>query len=93
VRKADGDAAEAAARLRGAGALLGLLERRAEDYFRAAPGAGGPDEAEVERLVAERTAARAARDFARADAIRDELAAAGVELEDGAGGTRWRRVR
>ncbi len=43
-------------------------------------------------LLAERDAARAARDWARADALRDELAAAGIELVDGPAGTTWRRV-
>ncbi len=46
----------------------------------------------VERKIEERNAARAARDFATADAIRGELAARGVVLEDGAGGTRWKVV-
>ena len=46
---------------------------------------------EIERLIEARNAARANKDFAGADRIRDELAAAGVVLEDGAGGTTWRR--
>jgi cysteinyl-tRNA synthetase len=50
------------------------------------------DEAEIERLIAERAAARKARDFARADEIRDRLAGQGVVLEDSAEGTRWRRA-
>ena len=54
------------------------------------PPGGGVDT--VARLLAERLAARKARDFARADAIRKELSDAGVILEDGPQGTAWRRA-
>lgn len=47
---------------------------------------------EIERLIAERQAARRGRDYAAADRIRDELAARGVALEDSAGGTRWKQI-
>jgi cysteinyl-tRNA synthetase len=50
-------------------------------------------DADVERLIEERVQARKDRDFTRADAIRDELAQAGILLEDTAQGTRWRRRR
>lgn len=81
------------AMLRDVGATLGLFLEppatvlgRMEQRQRAARGI---DEAEVERLVAERTAARGAKDFARADALRDELAAMGVVIKDSASGTSW----
>jgi cysteinyl-tRNA synthetase len=51
----------------------------------------GEENDRIDALVAERDRARAARDFATSDRIRDELAAMGVSIEDGAGGTRWHR--
>ena len=79
-----GDTA-AAASLKAGGALLGLLQADPASWFKQ-----GVDSAMVESAIAERLAARKARDFARADAIRAELAARGVVLEDGPGGTTWR---
>ncbi len=52
---------------------------------------GGLSDDEIETLISSRAEARDARDFARADAIRDQLAEAGVTIEDGADGTRWLR--
>ncbi|HCB37255.1 MAG TPA: cysteine--tRNA ligase, partial [Acidimicrobiaceae bacterium] len=51
-----------------------------------------PDDAEVERLLGERRAARDADDFAAADAIRDRLADLGVAVEDTPAGPVWRRL-
>ena len=94
LRQAGDDAARRAlaGRLRASAALLGLLGRSAQDWFRAGPAADGLGEGDIEALIEARRAARAGKDFARADAIRDELTAAGIELEDTAGGTRWRRL-
>ena len=50
-------------------------------------------DAEVERLIAERQAARGRRDFARADEVRQQLLAMGIQLDDTQDGTRWKRIR
>jgi cysteinyl-tRNA synthetase len=54
--------------------------------------AAGPTKATIEQLIAARQAARAARDFARADALRQELVALGIGIEDSAVGTTWHRL-
>jgi cysteinyl-tRNA synthetase len=75
------------------GRLLGLLEQAPEDWFRWRPKAdSGLDDAEIDALVADRRAARAAKDFAEADRLRDLLVAAGIALEDKPDRTLWRRV-
>ena len=79
--------AEAKAALLGGGALLGLLQQAPQAWFQR--GENTIDAAHVEALLQQRRDARAARDFARADAIRDELGAMGVLIEDSAQGTRW----
>jgi len=82
-----GDAA-AASGLRAGGALMGLLQADPTAWFQ-----GGGDTAVIEAAIAERIAARRARDFARADAIRAEWLAQGVLFEDRPdGSTDWRRV-
>ncbi|MGB1556246.1 MAG: cysteine--tRNA ligase [Oceanococcaceae bacterium] len=79
-------AAAAAATLRALGGRLGLLQRPPAELLQ-----GDVDAAWVEEQIQARQAARAAKDFAAADRIRDALAAAGVVLKDGAGGTTWER--
>jgi cysteinyl-tRNA synthetase len=71
------------------GQLLGLLQQQPEVWLKATDQTT-LDPAEIERLIAARSAARAARDFAEADRIRGQLSAQGVILDDGPGGTRWR---
>jgi len=89
----DGDARDRLAVLKrellGAGLALGLLQQDPAAWF--ARGASGDDEARIQALVDERAAAKRARDFARADAIRDALAAEGIVLEDTPQGVRWVR--
>jgi cysteinyl-tRNA synthetase len=76
--------AQAAAGLRATGDLLGLLQ--VENWFH-----GDGDNSAIDAAIAERIAARKAKDFARADAIRKDLEAQGITLEDGPQGTIWRR--
>ena len=87
------DAAERqalASQLRAAGDLMGLLQSDPDEWF--AGGTGGELSAdEIEALLEERKIARANRDFAAADSIRDKLSNAGIVIEDGADGARWRR--
>jgi cysteinyl-tRNA synthetase len=77
------------AELLGAGLALGLLQQDPAAWF--ARGASGDDDARIQALVDERAAAKRSRDFARADAIRDALAAEGIVLEDTPQGVRWVR--
>ncbi|MGC6511181.1 MAG: cysteine--tRNA ligase [Parvibaculales bacterium] len=74
-----------------AGELLGLLQQDPADWF--AGDDNDVDAAAVEALIAERAAARADKDYARADAARDKLTEMGVVIEDGADGTTWRLAR
>ena len=76
----------AAGELLAAGKILGLFNHTPENWFHS-----GGDGDVIEALIAERRAARAAKDFARADEIRRQLEADGIVLEDSAGGTIWRR--
>jgi cysteinyl-tRNA synthetase len=76
--------------LRALGGVLGLLQQAPRDYLRG--GSSQTEEARIQRLIDERAAAKAARDFTRADQIRKELAAEGVVLQDSAGGTSWMKA-
>jgi cysteinyl-tRNA synthetase len=89
--EAPGRVAALAATLRHLGGVLGLLQDDPQAFLKGGAAGEGPSDADIDALVQARLDARNARDFARADAIRAELTDAGIVLEDGAGGTTWRR--
>ena len=87
---ADDERSRLAAELLASGDLVGLMQKDVEEWF------SGDDDGELSaddigKLLQQRETARAGRDFAAADAIRDQLAASGITIEDGSGGSRWRR--
>jgi cysteinyl-tRNA synthetase len=82
---------ELAGRLKASAALLGILRESPAEWFMRGSDSGF-DAARVEALLADRREARARRDFAAADRIRDELIRGGILIEDGPEGTRWRRA-
>src|SRR3546814_16007 len=91
ARKAgtEGERRRLKSQLLGAGQALGLLQQAPADWF--GRGSSGDDDARIQTLIDDRAAAKKTRDFTRADAIRDQLAAEGVVLEDTPQGVRWKR--
>jgi cysteinyl-tRNA synthetase len=86
-------ASKAAATLRELGATLGILQQDPEVYLKRGMGKNELSDRDVQALLDSRSAARAAKNFAESDRIRDLLSAAGVMLEDKPGGrTEWRRA-
>lgn len=81
-----------AAGLQAGGDLLGIMQSDPETWFAGDAGAGQLSDDDIETLIAERSAAKAGKNYARADEIRDRLAADGITIEDSPAGVRWRRT-
>ena len=80
--------------LQALGACLGLLQLDPAAFLKGRPATAGQiTDAAVDTLVAQRAAAKLARDFAQADCLRKELLAAGIELKDSPAGTSWVRAQ
>jgi len=84
-------AAQHAALLKKLGGVFGILQDNPESFLRA--GTAATDVEKIEKLIAERNAARANKNWSEADRIRDELAAMSITLEDNSEGTGWRVLK
>ena len=92
MNAAGGDALAAAkGRLLAVAGLMGLLQQDPEQWFTHSRGGSDISAEEIELLIAKRNQAKADKDYAGADGVREELKAMGVVLEDSREGTKWRR--
>jgi cysteinyl-tRNA synthetase len=80
------------ARILAAGNLLGILEQDATEWLQGAGSDDAVSAGEIEALIQEREEAKQAKDYGRADQIREDLLEQGVVLEDSREGTRWKRT-
>jgi len=84
--------AQAAGWLRALGGVLGLLQDNPQAYLQRGAGAQAPNTTDIEEQIAQRAAAKQAKDYARADAIRQALLDQGITLKDSPSGTTWERT-
>lgn len=95
INRLEDKASEHAARLAGTlvrlGGVLGIMQMTPGEFLHAAAGNGDISPEDINRLIGERAQAKAARNYAEADRIRERLTGQGIILEDGPGGTTWKR--
>lgn len=96
TREGSLDAPQLAVELKSLGAVLGLLNADAEQFLQGTDLNCSPDDdtindQQIGALIAEREAAKIAKNYAQADQIREQLLSQGIVLEDSRDGTRWRR--
>ncbi|HQT68392.1 MAG: cysteine--tRNA ligase [Rhodospirillales bacterium 20-60-12] len=84
--------AQAASDMKAAGLLLGIFNHTEAEWFQGGQDHAGQDRQRIDAMIEERRAARAAKNFARADELRKILDAEGIIVEDSAIGTSWRRA-
>ena len=84
-------AATIAVKLKELAGVLSLLQQESEEFLKSGAGESDVSDEDIDALIQERLQARADKNWALADKIRDQLSALSIELEDGAGGTSWRR--
>ena len=92
LNRKEGDIAETKGLLLQSAALMGLLQEEPVAWFQGGANDDGLSATEIEALIVERKEAKAAKNFARSDEIRDQLKSAGIVLEDSKSGTTWRRA-
>jgi cysteinyl-tRNA synthetase len=96
TREQNPNASQLAIELKSLGAVLGLLNADAEQFLQGTDlnhpaESDGISDAQIDTLIADREAAKTAKNYALADEIREQLYAQGIILEDSRDGTRWRR--
>ncbi|OSI23852.1 cysteine--tRNA ligase [Neisseria dumasiana] len=85
------NSSELAGCLKALGGIIGLLQRDPQEFLQGGMFSDGLSNEEIESLIEQRKQARAEKNWAESDRIRDLLNAENIILEDGAGGTTWRR--
>lgn len=91
VREQKPEARNLAAELKTLGGILGLLDADPESFFQGTAARGEISDSDIDALISEREQAKADKNYAHADVIREQLSEQGVVLEDSREGTRWRR--